>query len=392
MKTFIITFLMMAGFIINGFSQNCHNFWVVVSPDGNYLYFSSDRLGAGYDIYRCDIDGSDLLLLANLPGNDLYPGVSPDGSTIVFQNGNYGGAAEIYKMNNDGTNLVRLTNNSVYDGYPNFSPDGQKIVFSAWDLSSYPEIFIMDADGGNRTQLTELTGASWQSAPKFNPAGNKIYFQASVNANDHLVTIDIDGGNWVDISPENTFGIAEANLFFNPDGTKIIFFNTDRQGYNNGSDIVVANADGTDWVYVTNAATGQSYYQACYHPTNNLLYLTYMSSPSGYWNIYSMNQDGTNMQALANCSAASVDEISGLNLLKLFPSPGKGTLSVKFPVTNAAARVCIYNAMGGLIMEQQWPQGKHEGDLHLDQLGNGVYLCEVFDGKHLLNKKFIINK
>lgn len=391
MKTFMFALILAAGIFLNGFSQNCHNFWAVVSPDGNYLYFSSDRLGAGYDIYRCNIDGSNLLLLANLAGNDLYPAVSPDGSSIVFQNGNYGGTAEIYKMNNDGTNLVRLTNNSVYDGYPNFSPNGQKIVFSAWDLSPYPEIFIMDADGGNRTQLTSLTGAYWQSAPKFNPAGDRIYFQASLNANDHLAAINIDGTNWVDITPANTFGNAEANLFFKPDGSKILFFNTDRLGYNNGSDLVVANPDGTNWIYISNALSGESYYQACYHPTNNLLYLTYMSSPSGRWNIYSMHQDGTNKQALTNCSPAGVNEISGADLLKLFPSPSNGTLSIQFPATNAAVRVCIYNAVGSIIMEQEWPIGKNEGQLQLDQLSSGLYLCEIFDGKHLLNKKFIIN-
>jgi Tol biopolymer transport system component len=392
MKTSLFTLLMVSGLLLNGFSQNCHNYWAVVSPDGNYLYFSSNRLGIDFDLYRCNIDGSNLILLADLEGHDLFPSVSPDGSTIIFQNGNYGTTAEIYKVNNDGTNLIRLTDNSVYDGFPNYSPDGQKIVFAAWDTNPYPEVFMMDADGGNRIQLTELTGAYWQSAPKFNPAGNKIYFQAGFNADEHLATVDINGSNWVDITPVNNFGYADANLFFSPDGTKIIFMNTDRLGYNNGSDLVKANPDGTNWDYITNAASGESYHQACYHPTNDLLYITYMATTSGYWNIYSMNQDGTNKIPLANCSAASVDELSGNNLLKLFPSPGTGMLTIEFPDTNSEVKVCIYNAVGKIILEQEWPLGKHQGQIQLDHLGNGVYLCEIFDGKRISNKKFIINK
>ena len=392
MKTFFYTLLLVAGTILNGFSQDCHNFWVVVSPDGNYLYFSSDRLGAGYDLYRCNSDGSNLMLISNLEGNDFFPAVSPDGSTIVFQNGNYGTTTEIYKVNNDGTNLTRLTNNDVYDGYPNYSPDGQKIVFAAWDLSPYPEIFIMNSDGSNRTQLTDQAGAYWQSAPKFNPAGDKIYFQAGFNADDHLATIDVNGSNWVDITPVNTFGYTDANLFFNHDGTKIIFMNTDRLGYNNGSDLVVANPDGTGWDYLSNAANGESYYQASFHPSNNLIYLTWMASASGHWNIYSMNPDGTSKIPLSNCSAAGIEDFPQAPYVRIFPSPSSGTLNIEFPATNSECRLRIYNTFGGMVFQQIWSQGKHQGQLQPGQLGDGAYLLEISNGSQIFTKKFVINK
>ncbi|PLW97482.1 MAG: hypothetical protein C0593_08515, partial [Marinilabiliales bacterium] len=42
--------------------DSCNNFWAVVSPDGNYIYFSSTMNGSNYEIYRTDIDGTSNLM------------------------------------------------------------------------------------------------------------------------------------------------------------------------------------------------------------------------------------------------------------------------------------------------------------------------------------------
>ena len=74
------------------------------------------------------------------------PAVSPEGRFITFmsmRNGNW----DIYRMNVDGSELVQLTDHSAIDGLPTWSPDGQSIAFvsdrdGAWGL------WAMDADGG----------------------------------------------------------------------------------------------------------------------------------------------------------------------------------------------------------------------------------------------------
>ncbi len=388
MKTFIkFAFLL---FPLSGaLAQSCNNYWSEVSPDGLYLYFVSDRDGSNYELYRTDIDGfSNTLRLTNSAGNKLYPSLSADGSKIVFQHGDYNGSTEIYVINSDGSNLLQLTNNSVYDGYPNFSPDGQKIVFAAWDNEQYPEIFTMDADGNNRLQITNQSGAYWQSAPKYNPAGDKIYFQAGYNADDHLVMMDLDGTNWVDITPLNSFGTAEANLHFSPDGSKIIFLTTEYVGYNNGSDLVIANADGSNWSRISTSAAGDYYYQACYHPTLNKLYYTYISSGSVI-DIYSMNLDGTNSELLTNCSLVDIAESNEDAGISIYPNPTNNRVMVTLPAADTQSQVLrIIDALGNVVFEKQINANTQKVEVDISGVANGIYFVslnsEIFNRKSKL--------
>ncbi len=358
--------------------DNCNNYWSAISPDGNYIYFSSDRHGGDYEIYRTDIDGtSNLARLTNMPGvNKLYPSVSPDGSLIVFQYGDYGSLAEVYIMNNDGSNLTQLTNNSGYDGYPNFSPDGSKIVFAAWDDSDYPEIFTMNIDGTDRTQLTNEAGAFWQSAPIYNPSGTKIYFSEGFNADDHYVMMDLDGSNWVDITPPNTFGYAESGLQFNSDGSKIIFYTSEWLGYNNGMDIVIADADGSNWNKITNSTNGEYYYVAFFHPVNSKIYYSYWPGGSGKWSINRMNLDGSGSEKISNCSALGIDEECDNKKNLIFPNPSNGIINVDF---NKEFSMEIYDFTGRVILRSNTKQ------TDITQLNAGVYTVIIRD----IDNKFI---
>ncbi len=374
-------------------AQTCNNYWSEVSPDGLYLYFVSDRNGANYELYRTDIDGiSNTLRLTNSTGNKLYPSLNPDGSKIVFQHGDYNGTAEIYVINTDGSNLQRLTNNTVYDGYPNFSPDGQKIVFSAWDNEQYPEIFTMDADGNNRVQITNQSGANWQSAPKYNKAGNKIYFQAGYNADDYLVMMDLNGTNWVNITQPNSFGFAEANMHFSPDGSKIIFMTTEYAGYNNGSDLVIADADGANWNRITTSTGGEYFYQAGYHPTLDKLYYTYIS-PGSVINIYSMNLDGTNSKLLTNCNLSGISESNKKINFSLYPNPASNIVVITLSSMNAqAGKLKIVDAMGHVIYEKQVDTNAKQFEVDVTGIENGVYFVSLDSGNLYMNSKLIIAK
>ncbi len=53
------------------------------SPDGRYLYFSSDRTGVA-NIYRWEREGGELLQVTNVIGGAYSPDVSPDGRSMVY--------------------------------------------------------------------------------------------------------------------------------------------------------------------------------------------------------------------------------------------------------------------------------------------------------------------
>ena len=192
-----------------------------------------------YDIFRVDVDGSNLVRLTDTPGYDAEGTIGPDG-TIVFTSVR-DGDMDIYVMAGDGSNVRRLTDMPGPDGGAFFSADGSKIVFrgrhpgpgeeldkykdfllkALWEPTSL-EIYVMDADGGNLQQVTSLGAASF--APFFTPDGTRIIF----SSNHHvaggrefdlfLINADGTGLEQVTFSPE-----FDGFPMFSPDGTKLVF-------------------------------------------------------------------------------------------------------------------------------------------------------------------------
>lgn len=308
----------------------CNNFLTRISPDGQWMYFSSDRHGTGnYEIYRCGLDGwSNTQRLTNTAVNNFYPAISPDGSKIVFQQGDYGASSEIWIMNADGTNQVQLTNNSGHDGNPSFSPDGQTIVFDAWDAAPYPEIFTMDINGSNRTQITDLPGADWQCMPRYNLSGSHIYFSKGYNADNHIVKMDKNGNNWVDITPPNSFGYSEFYFEFSPDGSKLVFGTTEYTGYSNGSDLVIVDSTGQNWNVLTNSTGGEYWYHGFWNPLNNMLYVSYNPNNSGEWQIYEMDTTGAQLNQITSCSGVGITEQQPVVTLEVMPNPCADLITV----------------------------------------------------------------
>lgn len=373
-------------------AQTCANYHVSVSPDGGTLYYSSDRDG-NYDIYRSGLDGnSDLQRIADLPLDAYAPSVSPDGSKVVFQGGNYGGSSEIWIVNSDGTGLTQLTNNSVHDGQPHFSPDGSKIIFEAWDGAPYPEVFTMNVDGSDRTQITNEPGAYWQSGPRYSPAGDKIYFLAGFNADNHIVMMDLDGSNWVDITPPNTFGYLEGSLSFSPDGEQIIFYTTENTGYANGGDLVIANADGSNWQFITASQGGEYFSQAVYHPTNALIYFSHLPPGGASWNIWSMNTDGTDKREVGNCFGVGIAETTEPLSLALAPNPARDHVTVTWAQASSHLQEVLIIDQVGKVLLQERATGSDRLVLDMGGFSEGSYLVQLRGQGGTVTERLVIHR
>lgn len=183
------------------------------SPGGRTIVFARGRGDFDYDLYKINVDGSNLAPVFRSPKRDEQPAWSPDGKRIAFRYGNriatvrpdgnalevFGSGyepdwspdgtqltfamdppgsevlAEVYKMNADGTEVTQLTNPDrsaqtyeVGAGSPVFSPGGGKIAFfdgRDGDL----EIFMMNADGTREIQLTHNKYPVWDVEPAWQP-------------------------------------------------------------------------------------------------------------------------------------------------------------------------------------------------------------------------------
>ena len=198
----------------------------VWSPDGNYLYFSSDRSGT-MNLWRVPIDEETGLTLGppdqvtfalsgqpaglsisldgkrlayrvfhittnvmkvgfdpttNTPrgepelvtqgsGNFVEPDVSADGMSLVFRSGR--GQEDIYFISSDTTGQRQLTNDRNQDRQARWSPNDSKIAFASTRSGSY-QLWTVKQDGSGSTQLTYAPGEA--EVPVWSPNGSRIAY------------------------------------------------------------------------------------------------------------------------------------------------------------------------------------------------------------------------
>jgi Tol biopolymer transport system component len=166
--------------------------------------------------------------------------IAPNGKFMTLT-ANVNGDLEIFRANLDGSNLVQLTKEEGYDGGPFVSWDSKKIVYRRDLLENDQaredfhtllkqnlvrptklEIWIMDADGSNKRQVTNLGCASF--APFLHPDGKRIIF--STNYGDpkgrefDLWMINVDGTGLERITKSPEF---DGFPMFTRNGKKLIW-------------------------------------------------------------------------------------------------------------------------------------------------------------------------
>jgi TolB protein len=157
------------------------------SPDGKQMvYASSAPNDRCCRIYIANLDGSGLRPITTSSFIDVEPKVNPKtGNEIVFVSGR-SGPQQIYRMNMDGSDIERLTPGEGEASNPSWHPDGQMIAY-AW-TRGYAQgafnIFIMDVASRKYTQLTHGEGRN--ENPSWAPDGRHLVFM-STRAGGHQI-------------------------------------------------------------------------------------------------------------------------------------------------------------------------------------------------------------
>jgi len=157
------------------------------SPDGKRIVFQSTRTG-NYEIWRCDVDGSNLVQLTHMEGPLTgTPRWSPDGREIVFDS-RPAGHSHLFVIHAEGGQPRQVTSGDSENGVADWSADGQYIYYGSSRSGSW-EIWEISRQGGTPVQVTHQGGF----APQSSPDGKFIYYAKGRELRG-LWRVPVDGG------------------------------------------------------------------------------------------------------------------------------------------------------------------------------------------------------
>lgn len=178
-------------------------------PDGTKLCFVTQRDGS-QDVYVVDLETRKETPIATKPFNEDYPSFSRDGSEICFTGGPRGfREVQIYNFESD--EIRTLTRGYGYVGSTNFSPDGKQVIFHAYYDNSYnsgkSDLFVVPAAGGKPRNVSKERH-TWDYKPNWSFDGEWItYSSRRTTPNFNLWLMRPDGSDKQPIT-----NVAEVDL------------------------------------------------------------------------------------------------------------------------------------------------------------------------------------
>jgi len=206
----------------------------VVSPDGRWLVFSSERDGTAR-LYVSDLSrpGKPRRLFASEAFED-QPAISANGKWIAFVSTRDGNAdifiAPFRPTQRQALRKAKnLTNDPGADLRPAFSPDCKSIAFCsdrATPVLRLPafgfrkgDVYRMDLDGKNLRRLTN--DRNWNGSPTWSADGRTIYYYSATVPDSQTLNkapssriwrIDADGKDARPVTPPNEFALSPASM------------------------------------------------------------------------------------------------------------------------------------------------------------------------------------
>lgn len=192
------------------------------TPDGRIVY-SSDASGTR-DLWIMDQDGGNQKQLTSDAGDNVHPVVSPDGRYIVFVSDRKDVRHNLWRIDIDGGNVKQLTSGS-YDRNPAFSPDGKWIIYASMG-GTQPNLWKVSIDGGEAVKLTD----KFSVAPAVSPDGKTIacyYWDEKPETQLGIALIPFEGGQ-----PFKMLSLPTALVRWTPDSSALTYVDS-RGGVSN---------------------------------------------------------------------------------------------------------------------------------------------------------------
>lgn len=140
------------------------------------------------EIYTMGLDGGNLHRLTNDPAIDTEPVFSPDGAWIYFTSDRSGGP-QIYRMPAGGGDAQRITFNGDYNISPRISPDGKTLAYVSRRSDQF-QIEVLDLASAQELTITDTVK---DESPTFAPNGRLILYATEVGGRGILALASTDG-------------------------------------------------------------------------------------------------------------------------------------------------------------------------------------------------------
>jgi len=158
------------------------------SPDGRKLVVTLGGVDGNLDIYVLDINTRRTTRLTTNRSIDTEGTWSPDGLYIYFTSDRSGGP-QVYRVNANGGTPERVTYEGSYNARPRLSPDGKRLAMVHNDRGNF-RIAVMNLE---RKDLLVLSEGRQDESPSFAPNSDILIYATRQGRNGVLETVSADG-------------------------------------------------------------------------------------------------------------------------------------------------------------------------------------------------------
>ena len=145
-------------------------------------------VGGGTHIYLMNLNGTNVRRFTNSQGIDTEPVFSPDGRYVYFTS-DRGGNPQIYRQALDSRTAERVTYSTDYAISPALSPRGDKLAFISRINGAF-RVTLLDLNTGSQLVLTDT---SKDESPTFAPNGQILVYATEERGVGVLATVSLDG-------------------------------------------------------------------------------------------------------------------------------------------------------------------------------------------------------
>lgn len=229
-----------------------------ISPDGSKIAFSNNSMtNTFYDVYIMNIDGSNLINISNMDGQDNYPSWTPDGKNVLFLN--TVGPNYLYSVNIDNIqrksilfqsqNFWLTTPVSVYNSKNIVFSDGINVKLFDFQTKIFTTLCTPQV-GGTYTPCWSPNGMNVAFVVgKYDNVGNEYFPIGGIiqiydtQLNEIRTIYEWSCNKHMDWSGSN-----ELSVCWSPDGNKLLF-NKSAEGLE--SHLYIINFDGSGLIQIT---------------------------------------------------------------------------------------------------------------------------------------------